>query len=140
MDAIVCKIVAMQVLSSKFVKEDFNAQGSMKIGNTFTFDVNMEGKQLLCKHNIILKSDDMAFADVTLQSAFALSEDSFNSLKKNNKIKFPRDFLVQCGSISYGALRGIILQEGLHKGFDNIIIPPLIIHNIITHSVILDIK
>ena len=61
-------------------------------------------------------------------------------MKKEDKVEISRGFLVQCGSISYGSLRGIVLRDTQKEGLNNIIIHPLYIEDIIKEPMIIDIE
>lgn len=141
MSTIKYKIASIQVASSQITKENYSDEGvGMKIGNSFSFAVNEENCLLLCKHKLVLKKNEQVFAEVTLETIFAISQDSFNNMKKDGRIEIPKDFLVQCGSISYGTLRGVVLQDAKKAGLDNIIIPPLYVDTIIKKPVIIELK
>jgi hypothetical protein len=140
MSTINYKIVSMQVASSQITKEKYSDEGSTKIGNSFAFTINEENSLLLCSHKIVLKKNEQVFAEITLETIFAISPDSFKKLKKDGKIEISKGFLIQCGSISYGTLRGIILQDAKKAGLDNIIIPPLYVDTIIKEPMIVDSK
>lgn len=130
----------MRVASSQITKEKYSNEGSTKIGNSFSFIINEENCLLLCHHKLVLKKNEQVFAEVVLETIFAVSANSFNEMKKEGKIEIPQGFLVQCGSISYGTLRGIILQDAKKVGLDNIIIPPLCVDTIIKEPMVVDSK
>lgn len=140
MSTINYKIASMQVASSQITKEKFSDEGGMKIGNSFAFTINEKNSLLLCSHKLVLKKNEQVFAEVVLETIFAISPDSFNGMKKDGKIEISKDFLVQCGSISYGTLRGIVLLDAKKAGLENIIIPPLYVDTIIKEPLIVDLK
>ena len=135
------KILSMQVNRSNITPECYEKEESnMQIANSFSFGVSVDNCLLICNHSLTLKSSEKVFAEVELQTIFSISEHSFNGMKEEGKIKIPDGFLVQCGSISYGSLRGIVLQDAKKAGLDNIIIPPLYINNIIKEPMIIDLE
>lgn len=134
------KIASMRVALSQITKEKYSNEGNMKIGNSFAFSINEENCLLLCSHKLVLKKNEQVFAEIVLETIFAVSVESFNEMKKDGKIEIPQGFLVQCGSISYGTLRGIILQNAKEAGLDNIIIPPLYVDTVIKGPMIVDLK
>nr|DAG00268.1 MAG TPA: hypothetical protein [Podoviridae sp. ctJDl18] len=140
MSTINYKIASMQVASSQITKEKYGDEGNTKIGNSFAFTINEENCLLLCSHKLVLKKNEQVFAEVTLETIFAISPDSFNEMKKDGKIVISKGFLIQCGSISYGTLRGIVLQDSRKVGLENIIIPPLYVDTIIKEPMIVDSK
>lgn len=130
----------MRVASSQITKEKYSDEGSTKIGNSFSFIINEENCLLLCSHKLVLKKHESVFAEVTLETIFAITPESFKEMKKDGKIEISKDFLVQCGSISYGTLRGVVLQDAKKAGLDNIIIPPLYVDTIIKEPMVVDLK
>ena len=131
-------IVSMQVSKSVVIPEYYSQDGNVQINNSFSFGVDISKSALLCKHRLALIKQDKVFADFVLDTIFMIAPDSLEKLKENGKLTIPEGFLVQCGSISYGSLRGIVLQDAKKKGLNNIIIPPLYVNEIIKEPMIID--
>ena len=85
-----------------------------------------------------MKKQTETFVDIELETIYTISSNSFNDMIDNGRIVIPTGFLVQCGSISYGSLRGIVLLKTKEKGLDNVIIPPMYIDQIINEPVIMN--
>lgn len=140
MSSIKYKILSMQVTKSDITSENYEIEGSMQISNSFGFKVNVDNCLLLCNHELSLKKDNKVFTEIELETIFYISKESFEEMKKEDKVEISRGFLVQCGSISYGSLRGIVLRDTQKEGLNNIIIPPLYIEDIIKEPMIIDIE
>lgn len=140
MTNIVYKIASMRILHSSIVPEYYDRKKNIQINNSFSFGVNVEHCLLQCCHTLTLKQEKKLFMEITLETVFAILPQSFNAMIKENKLNIATTFLVQCGSISYGSLRGIILQETNEKKLNNIIIPPLYIDEIIKEPMIVDLN
>lgn len=133
-------IASMQVSKSAVIPERYSQDGNIQINNSFSFGVDVDKSVLLCKHNLTLRKHGKNFAEFVLDTVFVISPDSLKKLEEDGKLIIPEGFLVQCGSISYGSLRGIVLQDAKRKGLDNIIIPPLYVNEIIKEPMIVDLK
>lgn len=138
MNKIMYQIKSMRVVNSYIDAEKYVKEGKMQIRNTISFTMSVDEGLLLCKHNVILKYDESIFVDVTLDTTFALTSESIEGLKSDKKIEIPQGFLVQCGSISYGTLRGIILKITNDTGFEDIIIPAVFINTIIKEPMVIE--
>lgn len=133
-------IASMQVSQSVVIPERYSQGGNIQINNSFSFGIDVDKSVLLCKHKLALRKHGKDFADFILDTVFVISPDSLKNLEENGKLTIPEGFLVQCGSISYGSLRGIVLQDAKKKGLNNIIIPPLYVNEIIKEPMIIDLK
>lgn len=126
------KLVSMEVVSVDFFKDVFNKEKEeMNIHNSFSFGVDVSHHVLLCLHQISLQQEGKDFFAIQLNSLFALSPNSFNGMKKGKSLGIPQEFLVQCASISYGSMRGIVLLKAKENGLENIILPPAYMSDII---------
>ena len=140
MNTISYKIASMQIPKSVVVPKLYKENGSIQINNSFSFGVDLKKCLLLCKHKLILGKCNEVFAEFILETVFAITQNSLKEMEKDDKLTIPAGFLIQCGSISYGSLRGIVLQETKRNGLDNIIIPPLYIDTIIKKPMIVDLN
>lgn len=131
------KIASMRVLQSDIKSDCYNRSGSIQLNNEFSFAVNVEKNLLRCCHRLTLKQEGKNFAEFVLETIFSV--DSFEDLIDGAKLNIPTYFLVQCGSISYGSLRGIVLREANDIGLENMIIPPLYIDTIIKEPMVVDV-
>lgn len=130
----------MQVTNSCITPKNYSVDGEIQIYNTISFAMALKENSLLCSHSLILNKNGCPFVEITLETKFSISSDSIKEMSSEGKLEIPQGFLVQCGSISYGTLRGIILQCAEEKGLSNIIIPPVFISNIIKGSITIDLK
>lgn len=140
MNTINYRIKSMQVTHSCINLDNYIKEGEMQIQNSLSFTMAVEKCLLLCKHNLILKKSGKIFAEITLDTVFFITKDSVEGMKSNDKLEIPRGFLVQCGSISYGTLRGVVLKSASDIGLDNVIIPPVFVNTIIQNSMVIDLK
>lgn len=138
MKTIEYQIASMRVLHSDIIPKNYDAEGRIQLGNTFSFGVNVDNNLILCNHKFVLKKQTETFVDIELETIYTISSNSFNDMIDNGRIVIPTGFLVQCGSISYGSLRGIVLLKTKEKGLDNVIIPPMYIDQIINEPVIMN--
>ena len=137
MKSIEYQIASMRVLHSDISPENYDSERRVQLSNTFSFGVNVDNNLILCNHKFVLKKQIEPFVEIELETIYAISHKSFNEMKDNGQIVIPTGFLVQCGSISYGSLRGIVLLKTKEKGLDNVIIPPIYIDQIIKEPVIM---
>ena len=135
------KIVSMKVVQSKLTPKNYNGENKVEMNNTLSFGISESDNTILCiTHALTLYSEDTVFAEITLQTFIRLTEDSVEGMLKKNKLEIPRDFLVQCGSISYGSMRGIVVEETKKVGLPNIVLPPYYVSTLIKKSLVVNIN
>lgn len=140
MNTINYKIKTMSVTHSDISPDKYVEEGKLQIHNSLSFAMAVEKCLLLCKHSLTLRKGGKEFAEITLETTFYIAPNSVEGMKSNGKLEIPRGFLVQCGSISYGTLRGVVLKSANDVGLDNVIIPPVFINTIIQDSMVIDLK
>lgn len=141
MEAIQYKIISMDVKEFALLVDNYDKdKGGFGIGNSFSFGINLESNLLLCKHDLTLKQGDKTFLLIQLETLFNLSLDSVEKLKSNDQLVIPEGFLVQCASLSYGTMRGIVLMKAKEKGLDNIILPAMYMREIINEPMVVNLK
>lgn len=133
------RLISMEVVDFNCFVDNFDSTSmEKKIHNSFSFAVDVKNHVLLCSHQLALSQNDKTFLDAQVNSMFALSQESFDEMKCDNKITIPQGFLVQCASISYGSLRGVVLVKAKEFGLENIILPPAYMNQIIESSMIIE--
>lgn len=137
MKSIEYQIASMRVLHSVVNPQNYKIEGRIQLNNTFSFGVNVNNSLLLCNHKLTLKKQGETFIEIELETIYTISPNSFNEMKENGELVIPTGFLVQCGSISYGSLRGIVLLKAKEKELENVIIPPMYIDQVIKEPIVI---
>lgn len=133
------KIVSMEAVQSNMTSENYDAKGKVTMNNTFSFGINNKDTIVFrIIHTLTLYCNEKVFAEISLQTFIDFAKDTLESLKKENKLEIPRDFLIQCGSISYGSMRGVLIQEAKKAGLPNIVLPPYYISTLIDDSLAIE--
>jgi len=98
----------------------------------FSFDKN---SSVLCSKIIVNMSDmDKPLIKAELNSYFHIQPESVNSLRKEGKIVFPPQLLVQFASLCYGSMRGVIFAKTQSNALSNCILPPVYFGQLIDKS------
>lgn len=140
MSTISYRIKSMQVTHSCITPENYSTESKAQIYNTISFAMVIKDESLFCKHSLIISKNGNSFVEITLETIFSITSESIKEMISEGIMKIPRSFLIQCGSISYGTLRGVILQRAGDKGLSNIIIPPVFISNIVKEDMTIDLN
>ena len=82
------QIASMRVLHSNIIPENYEAEGRIQLGNTFSFGVNVDNKLILCNHKFVLKKQTETFVDIELETIYTISSESFNEMIDNGRIVF----------------------------------------------------
>ena len=126
------RIKEMNVSEYAFLEDKYNVKEEVfGINNSLKFQYDTTNRVLICIHDITLSQLDKPFMMVQLISSYDIKQESVDQLISDDKIVFPTGFLVQCSSISYGTLRGVVLVKANEKGLKSIIIPPVFINEFV---------
>ena len=135
------KLASMEVTQSKLTPENYNGEKSVTMNNSFSFGMSKSDNTILrVTHILELYSNDDILANIILQTFVKFNEDSIKGMINENKLEIPRDFLVQCGSISYGSMRGVVVEETKKVGLPNIVLPPYYIDTLVKESLVVDLS
>lgn len=120
------RIASMNVISTEINSGAFHeGDGKVGVNNSFSFGLDMKQSLLHCKHELTMLQNECVFLKIQLQTTFVIAPESLEAMKYEKVLTIPQGFLVQCASISYGSMRGIVLLKAEQKGLNNVIIPPL---------------
>ena len=130
----------MDVIEEHVTPGNYTDDGIMKTHNQVGFSMIIKKCALLCSHRVILSKNGLSFLDILFETTFSITSDCVEEMKTNGKLEVPKGFLTQCGSLSYGTLRGVILMIARREGLENIIIPPAYINEFIAEPLIVDLQ
>lgn len=135
------KIVSMSVEQTAVFADNFdNTSKESILNNSFSFGFDQDHHVLICLHDLVMQQNNKTFLMCQLKTFFEVSADSVSDMIENDKLLIPTSFLIQCASISYGSMRGVVLIKTKENGLVNIIIPPIYIGEIIKEPVIFELS
>ena len=106
--------------------EGIGENKEFEVNNGIDFSYNHEHNTIRCTHNVDFLSEGKTVLKIQLDSFITITEESAQSLSKDNKIVIPAGFLAQCASFGHGALRGIMLLKTSNTPLEGIILPPVV--------------
>ena len=106
--------------------EGIGEDNEFEVNNGIDFSYNNEHKTIRCTHNVDFLCGGKMVLKIQLCSFITITEESAQSLSKDNKIIIPAGFLAQCASFGHGALRGIMLLKTPNTPLEGIILPPVV--------------
>lgn len=141
------KQLAIQFALVKISTEEFatfeeNFQLDKEVSNNFDFgfSVNSEERLLFWNFKLQNSSDEKLFLKGVFQFAFMISPESWEKIKKKNRITFPKDFLTHCAALSIGTMRGILYEKvsKMNSPISQFILPLIDISDAIEEDVTVD--
>ena len=103
------------------------------------FGYDKENRLLSNRMTVTSTSGDKTLMKAVMTSYFEISEDSLSELKdENDRLVFDPMSLVQFASLNYGSLRGAMYIKTYGTNSQDIVLPPVYFHKIITSAFIVE--
>ena len=118
--------------------EGIGEDNEFEVNNGIDFSYNNEHKTIRCTHNVDFLCGGKMVLKIQLCSFITITEESAQSLSKDNKIIIPAGFLAQCASFGHGALRGIMLLKTPNTPLEGVILPPVVYGDVFKKSISFD--
>ena len=103
----------VEISTEEFATFEENFQLDKEVSNNFDFGLSVNSEERLLFWNFKLEnsSDEKLFLKGVFLFAFMISPESWEKIKKKNRITFPKDFLTHCAALSIGTMRGILYEK-----------------------------
>lgn len=86
----------------------------------------------------MMTHDGNLLAKAVLVSYFHILPDSLDGIKKDGKIIFTPNLLVQFSSLCYGSIRGVLFAKTIGTPLSNYILPPVFFDSLINKSFVIN--
>lgn len=113
-----------------------NEKVGMKVGMNFRYAD--EGKKIACTANFEFSSDNEKLVVMAVTCDFVIQDDDFEKLKKDEKVAIPKDLLEFFAVHTIGTARGIMFCKTESTPFNNIIIPPINVNDMIATDLLIN--
>lgn len=117
------RIHRISIDSFIFQKELYSEGIGFSLGHNFAFALNKEQSLLKCIYTENMFQHDKMFLAARLTVCIEMKKDSLEQLIDKDVVTIPADFLVQCASLAYGTMRGIVVDRTNEEGVNDIIMP-----------------
>lgn len=123
-----------------FQKELYSKGEGFALGHNFAFALNKEQCLLKCFYTENMFQNDKLFLVAKLTVCLEIKQDSFEQLVDKGVITIPANFLVQCASLAYGTMRGVVVDRTNDEGVDDIIMPAKYLQEDITKPMVIKLE
>ena len=110
---------------------------NLSLNNSFSYGIAPSERVFTCKLEIIVRYEDSLILKIETQATYLLHEDYFKELIENCEFRMSELEVQYFTRILYGATRGILLCKLEDTTLRNFILPPINLHQIITHPLLI---
>lgn len=120
--------------------ENYGAKSKTKIGTNIAFAYNKDKCVVKSSVFIEMSQDDKEFLVMQMDAYVEIRESSAKQMMTEKGICLPRFLQCQFASFCYGALRGVMYLKTLNTPLQNVILPPLELHDVIKNDIIISLE
>lgn len=106
---------------------------NLSLNTSFSYGITPVERVFTSKLEIFVVCEDSPILKIETQATFLLHEDYFKGLIENSKFLMTAWEVENFTNILYGATRGILLCKLENTALRTFILPPINLHQIITH-------
>ena len=105
---------------------------SYNIDTAIRFGMIQDSKQLYCQYKAQYRNGDKVDLLIGVSCGFEIEQDSWNDLINEETFTVPSSFLKYMGVQTIGITRGILYEKTVGTPFDQLILPPVNLEEMIT--------
>lgn len=117
-------------------EENFNKSEIVNLNTNLSFGLNSDDKVFLVTPKYTFEIQGKPFMTVQISCFFKIEDSTWNSFKKKKQIVFPKDFVAHMAMITVGTSRGILHTKTEGTVFNEFILPPLNVSEMIGEDVV----
>lgn len=129
----------MELEQFAMFEENCNPETTEVAFNTeaqFSYDKN---NSMLCSKILVnMSNQGKPLVKAELKSYFSIHPESVENLRKDGRITFTPNLLVQFASLCYGSIRGVIFAKTTGTVINNFILPPVYFANMIDKGFVVE--
>jgi hypothetical protein len=117
-------------------EENFNKSEIVNLNTNLSFGLNSDDKVFLVTPKYTFEIQGKPFMTVQISCFFKIEDSTWNAFKKKKQIVFPKDFVAHMAMITVGTSRGILHTKTEGTVFNEFILPPLNVSEMIGEDVV----
>lgn len=117
--------------------ENYGAELETKARTNIEFAYNKDKHVVKSSVYIEMLQGGKEFLVMQMDAYAEIRDSSAERLMTDEGIRLPRNLQCQFASFCYGALRGVMYLKTLNTPLQNIVLPPLELHNIIKSDIVI---
>lgn len=114
------------------VEKQANLEHSYNIDTAIRFGMTQDSKQLYCQYKSQYRNGDKIDLLIGVSCGFEIEQNSWNDLIDGETLTVPSSFLKYMGVQTIGITRGILYEKTVGTSFDQLILPPVNLEEMIT--------
>ena len=120
--------------------ENYGSKSGTKVMTNIAFAYNKDKCVVKSSVFIEMLQDDKKFLVMQMDAYVEIKGSSEKQMITEKGIRLPRLLQCQFASFCYGALRGVMYLKTLNTPLQNIILPPLELHDVIKNDIIISLE
>lgn len=113
-------------------------KGVINLNTNLTFGLNIEDKVFVVTPKYTFESTGKPFIALQISCFFKIDESTWKSFTTKKQIAFPKDFIAHMAMITVGTSRGILHTKTEGTPFNEYLLPPLNVAEMIKQDLIFD--
>ena len=136
------RLVDIKTDEFAIIEDSFEEGGNVRLGTFFDFGVDKEKHILGTNVKFQFEQDEKPFMIISVTCGFEMEEEAWESLinKDKNKLKIPEGFASHMAVLTVGTARGVLHEKTTETGFNDFIIPPINLTEIINEDIEVDLN
>lgn len=130
----------LKIKTEQFVvfAENYNKNEVVNLITNLSFGLNSNDKVFLITPKYTFENNGKPFMAIQISCFFKIDDATWDSFKNNNQIVFPKDFVAHMAMITVGTSRGILHVKTEDTPFNEFILPPLNVAEMVGEDVMFD--
>jgi hypothetical protein len=119
-------------------EENFNKNEVINLNTNLSFGLNSNDKVFLVTPKYTFENEGKPFITIQISCFFKIDDATWDSFKTKKQIVFPKDFVAHMAMITVGTSRGILHTKTEGTIFNEFILPPLNVSEMVGEDVSFD--
>lgn len=120
-------------------EENFNKNEVINLNTNLSFGLNSNDKVFLITPKYTFENEGKPFMTIQISCYFKIEDTTWNNFITKKQIVFPKDFVAHMAMITVGTSRGILHTKTEGTIFNNFILPPMNVAEMVGEDVLFDI-
>ncbi len=136
------RLVNIKTDEFAIIEDSFEEEGKVSLETSFNFRVDKEKHILGVTVKFQFEQNDKPFLIISVTCGFEMEEEAWKSLIEadKNKLIIPEGFASHMGVLTVGTARGVLHEKTNGTDFNDFIIPPINLTEIIKEGIEVDLN
>lgn len=140
MEKIGFNLVSIKTEEFAILQENYLGKQKINMSIGLEFKANEKNKQIAVYTSFTFNEKSKTFLIVKVSSHFVVKPDYWDSISSENRIVFPKNFIIHITMLAVGTTRGVLHAKTEGTIFNNFLIPPVDVTKLVKNDLEFAIK